>query len=226
MTTSSPTPAVRGRPRSLRAKHAVLHAVRDLMGSGGYPAATIAARSGVAKTTIYRWWPNRPSLGVDLLVQIANQVAPPPAGGDLVRAVCREMRAVAEAVDGFAGHLLISLLGEAQSDPDIHNALMRGIFRPRRHATATVIRRGQASGVFRRDIPPRLAVDLLFGPLFDQARYSSTTADATYAQVSTTHNGMRSVSGALAWTWGKPPEQKPRRQTSEPPPQDESAPSR
>jgi AcrR family transcriptional regulator len=169
MTISSPTPALRGRPRSLRAKHAVLDAVRDLMGNGGYPAATIeaiAARSGVAKTTIYRWWPNRPSLVVDLLVQIANQVAPPPAGGDPVRAVCREMRAVAEAVDGFAGHLLISLLGEAQSDPDIHNALMRGVFHPRRHATAKVVRRGQASGVFRRDIPPLLAVDLLFGPLF------------------------------------------------------------
>lgn len=160
----------RGRPRSERARRAVLDAAGDLFEEGGYPAATIegiAARSGVAKTTIYRWWPNRPALVVDLLLQIAASAAPPPdAGGDPIRALRRELQRVALAMDALPGRLLLALMGEAQNDPEVRDALLRGLFHPRRKATAAVIRRAQASGAFRKGIPPLVAVDLLFGPLF------------------------------------------------------------
>jgi AcrR family transcriptional regulator len=167
---SSPSiPAARGRPRSQRARRAVLDAVHALVETGGYGAATIdaiAARSGVAKTTIYRWWPNRATLVVDLLVQISSAAAPPPAGSDAIQALRTELRLVAEAAHGVPGRLLISLLGEAERDPDIRTALLHGLFNPRRRATARVIRRAQRSGALRRDVPPLLATDLLYGPLF------------------------------------------------------------
>jgi AcrR family transcriptional regulator len=169
MASTSAQSAAPGRPRSLEAKHAALAAARALFEKGGYPAATIeaiAARSGVAKTTIYRWWPNRPALLVDLLVQISSAAAPPPAGGDPLRELRTELRLVAEASEALPGRLLISLLGEAQCDPEIHKTLMQGLFNPRRHATAKVIRRAQLSGALREDVPPLVAVDLFFGPLF------------------------------------------------------------
>ncbi len=136
---------------------------------GGYPAATIdaiAARSGVAKTTIYRWWPNRAAVVVDLLVESAAAAAPPPAGGDPMRALRTELRLVAEAAEALPGRLLISLLGEAESDPDIHAALLQRLFKPRRKATAATIRRAQISGMLRPDVPPRVVGDLFYGPLF------------------------------------------------------------
>jgi AcrR family transcriptional regulator len=165
----SPKPVVRGRPRSLRAKHAVLDATRELVEKGGYSAATIeaiAARSGVAKTTIYRWWPNRPALAVDLLMQLAAVVAPPPAGKDPLRALRTELHLVAQAAEQLPGRLLGSLLGEAESDPEIRDALLYGLFNPRRKATAKVIHEAQLKGELRPDVPPLLAVDLFFGPLF------------------------------------------------------------
>jgi AcrR family transcriptional regulator len=169
MPTPSESPAVRGRPRSERAKHAVLKAARALVEKAGYSAATIeaiAARSGVAKTTIYRWWPNRAALVVDLLVDIAGAAAPPPSGEDPLGALHTELRLVAQAAEGLSGRLLISLLGEAEHDPDVHEALVQRLFTPRRVATAKVIREAQASGALRGDVPPRLAGDLLYGPLF------------------------------------------------------------
>lgn len=165
----SPTPAVPGRPRSERAKQAVLDAVRSLIVKGGYPAATIdavAARSGVAKTTIYRWWPNRAALVVDLLVELAAVAAPPPAGGDPLGELRTEHRLVAEAANDLPGRLLISLLGEAEHDPDIRAALLDRLFTPRRRETAKVIRRAQVAGLLRRDVAPLVAADLFFGPLF------------------------------------------------------------
>jgi AcrR family transcriptional regulator len=165
----SRSPAPRGRPRSLRAKRAVLDAARALVVKGGYQAVTIeavAARSGAAKTTIYRWWPNRTALVVDLLVQMAAAQVPAPVGRDPLRALRTELRRTAAVADAPVGRLMMSLLGEAQDDPKLRTALLAGLFHPRREASVRVIRQAQASGVLRPDVSPSLAADLLFGPLF------------------------------------------------------------
>lgn len=159
----------RGRPRSESARRAVLDAARTLFARGGYPAATIeaiAARSGVAKTTIYRWWANRAALLVELLLESAATVAPPPAGRDPLRALRTEHQLVARAADALPGRLLQSLLGEAHRDAEVRTALQRGLFHPRRTATANVVRQAQSLGQLRRGVAPLIAVDLLFGPLF------------------------------------------------------------
>ncbi|MEO8140608.1 MAG: TetR-like C-terminal domain-containing protein [Gemmatimonadota bacterium] len=161
--------ATPGRPRSEPARRAVLRAARALVEKGGYAAATIdaiAARSGVAKTTIYRWWPNRPRLVVDLLVQLAAEAAPPPKGRDPLRALRTELRLGARSADTILDRLLTSLLGEAQRDPEIRTALLEGLFYPRRVASVRAIRLAQESGAIRQDVPPYVAVDLFFGPLF------------------------------------------------------------
>src|SRR5437762_3561355 len=126
----APAIAVRGRPRSQRARRAVLDATRVLIDQGGYAAATIeaiAARSGVAKTTIYRWWPNRASLLVDVLVEMANTLVPEPQGGEPMRAMRTELRRSVGAINGPLGRLLTSLLGDAQADPQVRTALVGGL---------------------------------------------------------------------------------------------------
>ena len=165
----SPTAPARGRPRSEHARNAVVAAALALVEKGGYSAATIEAiaeRSGVAKTTIYRWWPNRAALVVDLLVQIAAEAAPPPADGHPLQLIRTELRLVAAASEALPGRLLISLLGEAEHDPDIQTALLQRLFTPRRKATAAVVRRAQDAGLLRRGVNPRLVLDLFYGPLF------------------------------------------------------------
>jgi AcrR family transcriptional regulator len=161
--------AAGGRPRSERARRAILEAAFELFEKGGYPAATIEAiaeRSGVAKTTIYRWWPHRAALMVELLLTMAEQAAPPPAGPDPMRALRTELHRVAEAVDAPPGRLLMALLSDALNDPEVRDALLVGLFAPRRKATADVIRKAQEAGAVRAGVSPELAVDLFFGPLF------------------------------------------------------------
>jgi len=158
-----------GRPRSKQARRAVLDAARALVEKSGYDAATIEAiaeRAGVAKTTIYRSWPNRAALIVDLLMEMAQNAVPMPSGPDALEAVRTEMRGIAHAADHLMGHLLTSLVGEAQRDPEIRTALLSGLFHPRSQATAKMVRRAQEAGLLRKDIPALSAVDLLVGPLF------------------------------------------------------------
>jgi AcrR family transcriptional regulator len=163
---SSPTA---GRPRSAEAQRAVLAAARELFEAQGYAGATIeavSARSGVAKTTIYRWWPNRASLLVEVLAEVHTAAVPLPAGGEPVRAIVGELRDAADAMNGLTGKLLTALLGEAQHDPEVRAELLDGLFYPRRAATARVIRRAQETGAIRPDVPLDIAADMLFGPLF------------------------------------------------------------
>jgi AcrR family transcriptional regulator len=158
-----------GRPRSLRTRRGVLDAARALFEEGGYAGATIeaiAARSGIAKTTIYRRWSNRASLLVDLLVEVAVEEAPPPTAGDPLTAIRTELRQGAAAADGLLGRLMTSLLGEAQRDAEVRAAMLDGLIYPRREATVGAIRRAQEIGELRSDVDPFLASDLLFGPLF------------------------------------------------------------
>ena len=160
---------VRGRPRSQTARRAVLAAARALIEKSGYDAATIeaiAARAGVAKTTIYRSWPNRAALVVELLTEMARSTVPLPSGPDPLKAVRTEMRGIAGASDHLMGRLLTSLLGEAQRDPEIRAALLDGLFYPRTEATSKMIRAAQAAGRLRKDVPAPVIVDLLVGPLF------------------------------------------------------------
>ncbi len=165
----SPDPLPRGRRRSEHVGQAVLEATRALITEGGYSAATIeaiSARSGVAKTSIYRRWPNRATVVVDLLMRIATEAVPIPTGRDPQRALRTEMKGVAEVSDQLPGQLLRALLGEAQRDPEVATALIDGVFHPRSDASSRAIRRAQEEGALRKDIPPLLAVDLLFGPIF------------------------------------------------------------
>lgn len=164
-----PQPSPPGRPRSSQAQRAVLDTARQLLESGGYATATIeaiSARSGVAKTTIYRSWPNRAALLVDLLVEIAAEAAPPPTEQPSLDSLRTELFQAVDAVNGLTGELLNSLLGEAQTDPQVRRALLDGLFRPRSEASMNAIRHAQAAGELRADVPPEIAVDLFFGPLF------------------------------------------------------------
>ena len=165
----SAIPPRAGRPRSQQARRAVLAAARALVEKSGYPAATIeaiAARSGVAKTTIYRWWPDRPALIVDLLAEISADMVPLAVGGDPIEALRTELRLIADAGDTLLGRLFSALLAEAQHDLVVRAALIDRLFDPRRKAMARVVREAQEIGVIRRDVPAPVVVELLVGPLF------------------------------------------------------------
>src|SRR5262245_58193150 len=187
----------RGRPRRAKAQHAGLDAALALLAKGGYTAATIdeiSARSGVAKTTIYRRWPNRAALVVDVLLRLAAVTAPPPAKGEPLRALRTEMSQVAAAAGQLPGQILASLIGEAQRDPEVRDALVQGLFKPRRNASASTIREAQLSGALRDGISPGVAVDLLFGPIFYRRllRHEPTSEDYVRQVYEAAMQGLRS----------------------------------
>src|SRR5260370_424816 len=78
VTTAAPQ---RGRPRSEKAHQAILEASAELLLEKGLAAVSmdaVAARAGVSKATIYRWWPTKETLALDTLYNKRAAAPPPP----------------------------------------------------------------------------------------------------------------------------------------------------
>ncbi len=65
------------RRRSEKSRTAIVTATRELLLARGFDGLTIeavAARAGVGKQTIYRWWPSRPALVADVMLEDADKI--------------------------------------------------------------------------------------------------------------------------------------------------------
>ncbi len=124
MTTSPP----RGRPRSSAADAAILDATRDLLASGGWNALTVegvAARAGVAKTTVYRRFASRTDLAVAVLDDLLDATrAALDATTDPNVAVRDAIRACAEAYRSPAARgAYLAVIAAADHDPALREAV-------------------------------------------------------------------------------------------------------
>jgi AcrR family transcriptional regulator len=161
-------PAHGGRPRSERARVAVLHAVDDLLVEVGYAAMTmkgIAERAGVGRQTVYRWWSTKAEILFEAsVIDAASELAPDPR-----ETTAEDLAAYLEAVSRFltvspAGAAYRALLGEAQHDPAVARLLAATdlLGDSARPVIERAIRRG--------DLPAQTdleqAVAQLVGPLF------------------------------------------------------------
>jgi AcrR family transcriptional regulator len=162
-------PSVAGRPRDLEATALVLKTTVDLLDEEGFAHLTIqkiVQRSGVAKTTIYRRWPNVASIVMDAFLSDMASVSPISAKETATETVRTSMRLFARTLKTRRGQLLRALLSRAQYDQDLKEAFWLRWIKPRRDAMTEVLRRGVATGEFRRGLDLDIVIDGFYGPIY------------------------------------------------------------
>jgi AcrR family transcriptional regulator len=161
------------RPRSHEARRKVLDAVRDLIVERGVASLSIeevAARSGVAKTTIYRHWPGRASLIIDAVNAQFEHIGIPDTGslrGDLEAFFGASMRA---DLSGNVARIMPSLIDAANRDPEMEVLLDR-ISADRQRVCATIVERARARGELHpdfADLDIEQLVGVIVGPIVFQ----------------------------------------------------------
>jgi AcrR family transcriptional regulator len=123
----------------------------------------VAAESGVAKTTVYRSWPTKAALCMDLYLDVAERELSDPDTGD----VARDLEHIATTVirlqtKTVAGQALIGLIAEAQLNPATRPAY-RAFAERRREVTRVVLRRAIQRGELRKNTDVELVIDALGG---------------------------------------------------------------
>ncbi len=159
--------------RNERARLAVLHAADDLLierGFGGVTVEGIAARAGVAKQTIYRWWPSKVDILLDTLIEDASPLLELPDSGSVVDGVGRYLLALSRFLTKDpAGKVFLALLGESQHDAETAALFHERYLDPQRARERDLLKRGIASGELPDELDVDAALDALCGPIVYRA---------------------------------------------------------
>jgi AcrR family transcriptional regulator len=168
--------------RRARSDHAILEATRALLAEVGVRGLTIegvAARSGVAKTTIYRRWRDKNELA---LAAVWNDLASLRAPADLGDTRAELLAFLEPVITAMRSPLLSGvirgLISEIATNPELGQAYREQFIEPRLAQLDRVIGRGVDRGDLRPDTNVRLAHELLVGPVFYRLLLSDQPLDA------------------------------------------------
>lgn len=167
----APEPARRGRPRSTAADAAILEATRTVLAEAGWAGLTVegvAARAGVAKTTVYRRFSSRSDLAVAAVAELLASARIEPSAdseADIAGAVraCAHVYGTPEARAAY-----LAVVAEAGRDAGLRDAVERSIIEPARQLVADGLDRAVARGEISRaraDARCDLLYDVLAGTL-------------------------------------------------------------
>lgn len=169
MTATTAVPQ-RGRPRSEKARTAIVEAAAELLLEQGLVPMSmdaVAARAGVSKATIYRWWPTKEALAMDVLYdEWGGDPAVKDTGslrGDLLELLRPWARLVSQRP---YGRVIAGLLTAAQTDPAFAREYRDRFVRPRRARGRLIFRRAIKRGEIPADTKIEVALDLLYGPIY------------------------------------------------------------
>ncbi|MBL7255631.1 TetR/AcrR family transcriptional regulator [Paractinoplanes lichenicola] len=135
-----------GRKRDPRAQAAALAAAEELLNEVGYHRVTmerIAERSGVAKMTLYRWWPNKAAIVTDA---VRGKLAPAelPDTGSLEGDLLAQLEALLGALTRYGDASVVA--GAMSSRGEAGRADLRDILHPWFEGLVTILeRRGDPS---------------------------------------------------------------------------------
>lgn len=163
--------------RSERSRRAIHDAALALVGEVGYARTTIegiAARAGVGKQTIYRWWPSKAAVLLEAFIDLGNRAARDageeaagfPDTGDLAADLKLVLRAtVDELNDPAFGAPTRALAAAGIVDPKLGAEFVEKLLDPGLQLYATRLRAAQRAGQVRAGVDPRIALELLVAPL-------------------------------------------------------------
>lgn len=180
--TAGPDP----RRRSEQSRLAVLSACAELVTEVGFARLTveaIAARAGVGKQTIYRWWPSKGAVVFDALLEM-NRIDGDLAlvdTGDLgadLRAVVRSM--VTDLCEPRTDAVYRAVFAEIQSDERLAHELTERLMSPLTTAITARLAAGRTAGEISTDIGLSIGMELIIGPVFHRWLLRRGTLDEEY----------------------------------------------
>ncbi|MFI8351153.1 TetR/AcrR family transcriptional regulator [Streptomyces sp. NPDC085596] len=189
----SRTPASRtGRPRSAAADAAILAATRQALvelGWSGLTLSDVAARAGVAKTTLYRRWPGKNELVVDAVAELFDELRLPDSGSldSDIEGVVLQFAALLARPEARSG--LMAVVAESTLDEALRERIRTSVVDRQKRLVVAGRKRAQERG----ELPPEKdaqaatrAVDLIFdvvaGAVVHRTLVSGKPADAEWVQ--------------------------------------------
>jgi AcrR family transcriptional regulator len=159
------------RPRSALAHKKVVDAAVELFSERGIDATSmdaIAEASGVSKATIYKHWPDKDSLGLEVMGYLHGLDEEPPVfdSGDFRADLIAQLQYhPAPERQALREKMTPHMIAYASRNRVLGAAWRARVVEPARAALANMLKRGEKRGILRHGIDPEIGVALLLGPL-------------------------------------------------------------
>jgi AcrR family transcriptional regulator len=168
-----------------RTEKAILDATRELLADVGVRGLTIegvAARAGVAKTTIYRRWRSRDDLALAVLLEMVAKVTAVPDLGDTRAELTKFVNGAVDILGkSLMGRVMQGLVSELATNPELAKSFRDQVVAARLAEVRRTVDRGIERGDLRADTDYELAHELLFGPVYYRLLLSGGTLDGKLA---------------------------------------------
>lgn len=162
----------RGRPRDAAIDAAILDAtVEELIARGfiGMSMEAIAARAGVAKTTLYRRWPNTTELALDAMRSFDTPVADAPDGPAREQLIWLLEVMRRKWADPRYAALMRRVAGDAVERPDAYKQARDRLIMPHVRALNAALERARDEGLLSADVDLEWVRQLLTAPIIAAA---------------------------------------------------------
>ena len=152
-----------GAKRSLESAEAILEAAEAVLienGYSGFSIEAVARRARAGKPTIYRWWPSKTALLLEVYQRQKRDVTYPDTGNIEDDLFIFAKSLFAQWRDTPAGSIFRSLVAEAQQDPAAAEALAAYSAGRRAHS-GKLVERAKARGEVAPDTDAAQIADLV-----------------------------------------------------------------
>ncbi|MEW1647948.1 TetR/AcrR family transcriptional regulator [Streptomyces sp. NPDC091219] len=192
MQSSTPAPRAAGRPRSATADTAILAATREALVELGWSRLTlgdVAARAGVAKTTLYRRWAGKNELVVDAVAELFDELRLPDRGtlAADIEGVVLQFAAILARPEAKSG--LMAVVAESTRDDALRERIRTSIVDRQKRLVLEGRARAQARGELPPETDPEEAgrtADLIFdvvaGAVVHRTLVSAEPADERWVR--------------------------------------------
>jgi AcrR family transcriptional regulator len=162
----------------------MLNAARELLGRTDLMHLNleqVAARAHVSKATIYRHWPTREALALEVLSEMTGELSAPDRGDTRLELIAMLQATLRILTDTPLGSLMQGMFSELATNPAIREPFRARVVAARRAAVAEAFGRGIKRGQIRPDADTDLATELLVGPVYYRMLFGGPLA-AEFAQ--------------------------------------------
>jgi AcrR family transcriptional regulator len=170
-TQTPPVPALkpgRGRRRAEDVRRAALAATTALLFEDGVRGVTfekVAARAGISKMTLYKWWSTPGKIAFEAYFSALEETLAFPDTGDVRADLTAQLHSFVDLLER-SGETIAQIIGTAQGDPELTEALSDQYVRRRRQLAVDRLVLAREAGQIRADADLEVIVDQLWGACY------------------------------------------------------------
>ncbi len=170
--------------RTERTRNAVLSAAYEVVAQDGYNGLTVEAvaeRSGVHKTTIYRRWGSVESVLFDAVMARAEEAIPLDRTADCRTDLITMAHSVATNLSDPVAQAVAAAILSRRADRQLRE-LSERFWESRIGAAAQIVIDGQDAGEFDVAIDPRIAIEMIIGPIWFRSMVLRAPVDDAFVE--------------------------------------------